>query len=117
MLPVVLATRLFFVALTVLVIGIGVPLWQSLAPNSPPIFYSHHHVTGTVLHAWNRSDVQWYDDLARLRTGHGPANMAIVKHTAMNLLTRAKPITSFKNRRKKAGWNQDYLEKLIRRTA
>lgn len=62
-------------------------------------------------------DVVFHDDLARLRSGHGPANMAIVKHTAMNLLTRAKPITSLKNRRKKAGWNQDYLEKVIRHTA
>jgi hypothetical protein len=43
--------------------------------------------------------------------------MAIVKHTAMNLLAQAKPITSLKNRRKRAGWNQDYLEKIIRRTA
>jgi predicted transposase YbfD/YdcC len=39
-------------------------------------------------------DVVFHDDLARLRSGHGPANMAIVKHTAMNLLTQAKPITS-----------------------
>jgi predicted transposase YbfD/YdcC len=62
-------------------------------------------------------DVVFHDDLARLRSGHGPANMAIIKHTAMNLLTQAKPITSFKNRRKKAGWNRDYLEKIIRRTA
>jgi hypothetical protein len=43
--------------------------------------------------------------------------MAIIKHTAMNLLTQAKPTTSLKNRRKKAGWNADYLEKIIRRTA
>ena len=62
-------------------------------------------------------DVVFHDDLARLRSGHGPANMAIVKHTAMNLLTRAKPTISLKNRRKKAGWNQDYLEKVIRHTA
>jgi predicted transposase YbfD/YdcC len=61
-------------------------------------------------------DVVFHDDLARLRSGHGPANMAIVKHTAMNLLSQAKPITSLKNRRKRAGWNQDYLEKIIRRT-
>jgi len=65
-LPVVLATRLFFVALTVLVIGIGVPLWQTMTTNAPPILVPHDHVTGTVLDAWNRSDVQWYDDLARL---------------------------------------------------
>ena len=62
-------------------------------------------------------DVVFNDDLARLRSGHGPANMAIVKHVAINLLTQAKPATSLKNRRKKAGWNQDYLEKVIRRTA
>jgi predicted transposase YbfD/YdcC len=62
-------------------------------------------------------DVVFHDDLARLRSGHGPANMAIVKHAAMNLLTQAKPTTSLKNRRKRAGWNPDYLEKIIRRTA
>jgi hypothetical protein len=62
-------------------------------------------------------DVVFHDDLARLRSGHGPASMAVIKHTAMNLLTQAKPITSLKNRRKTAGWNQDYLEKIIRRTA
>ncbi|WP_428484992.1 ISAs1 family transposase [Rhodopila sp.] len=62
-------------------------------------------------------DVVFHDDLARLRTAHGPANMAVVKHTAMNLLNQAKPVTSFKNRRKKAGWNQDYLENVIRRIA
>jgi alpha-D-ribose 1-methylphosphonate 5-triphosphate synthase subunit PhnL len=43
--------------------------------------------------------------------------MAVIKHTAMNLLIQAKPITSLQNRRKTAGWNQDYLQKIIRRTA
>ena len=62
-------------------------------------------------------DVVFHDDLARLRSAHGPANMAIVKHVAMNLLTQSKPTTSLKNRRKRAGWNHDYLEKIIRRTA
>ena len=57
------------------------------------------------------------DDLARLRSANGPANMAVVKHAALNLLNRAKPIISLKNRRKKAGWNQDYLETVIRQTA
>lgn len=62
-------------------------------------------------------DVVFHDDLARLRTGHGPENMAIVKHFAMNLVHAAKPITSLKNRRKLAGWDLDYLETLIRGTA
>ncbi len=59
-------------------------------------------------------DVVFRDDLARLRTGHGPENMAVVKHLAMNLLREAKPVTSLKNRRKLAGWNLDYLDRLIR---
>lgn len=62
-------------------------------------------------------DVVFHDDLARLRTGHGPENMVIVKHMAMNLVRQAQPITSLKNRRKKAAWNPDYLETLLRQTA
>jgi hypothetical protein len=58
-----------------------------------------------------------FEDLAWLRSGNGPANMAMVRHTALNLLSRAKPVTSFKNRRKKAGWSVDYLETVIRQTA
>ena len=40
------------------------------------------------------SDVVFHDDLARLRTGHGPANMAVVKHMAMNLVRHPKDITA-----------------------
>ena len=62
-------------------------------------------------------DVVFHDDLARLRTGHGPENMAIIKHMAINLVRQAKPTTSLKNRRKLAAWNPDYLETLLRQTA
>ena len=62
-------------------------------------------------------DVVFRDDLARLRTGHGPENMAVVKHMALNLLNQAKPTTSLKNRRKLAGWSTGYLEQLLRGTA
>lgn len=62
-------------------------------------------------------DVVFQEDLARFRTGDGPQNMAIIRHTAINLLSRAKPTISMKNRRKRAGWNVDYLETLIRQTA
>ena len=61
-------------------------------------------------------DVVFRDDLARLRSGHGPANMAVVRHMAMNLLRQAKPTVSLKNRRKRAGWNTAYLESLIRQS-
>jgi predicted transposase YbfD/YdcC len=62
-------------------------------------------------------DVVFREDLVRLRSGNAPANMAIVRHAALNLLSGAKPTTSFKNRRKKAGWNVDYLETVLRGSA
>ena len=62
-------------------------------------------------------DVVFHDDLARLRTGHGPENMAVVKHMAMNILRQDKPTTNLKNRRKLAGWNLDYLDDLIKGAA
>jgi hypothetical protein len=62
-------------------------------------------------------DVIFREDQARFRTGHGPQNMAIVRHTALNLLSRAKPTISLKNRRKRAGWNVDYLQTILRQTA
>ena len=62
-------------------------------------------------------DVVFRDDLARLRTGHGPENMATVRHMAMNLVREAHGRHSLKVRRKKAAWSQDYLETLLRRTA
>lgn len=59
-------------------------------------------------------DVVFHDDLARLRTGFGPHNMAIVRHMAMNLIRHPKDRHSLKNRRKLACLNDDYLESLIR---
>jgi predicted transposase YbfD/YdcC len=62
-------------------------------------------------------DVVLRDDLSRLRSGHAPENMAAIRHMATNLLHHAKPTTSLKNRRKRAGWNTAYLESLIQQTA
>jgi predicted transposase YbfD/YdcC len=59
-------------------------------------------------------DVVFHDDLARLRTGFGPQNMAIVKHMTMNLIRHPKDRHSLKNRRKLACLNSNYLESLIR---
>jgi len=61
-------------------------------------------------------DVVFHDDLARLRTGHGPQNMAIVKHTAMNMIRKPKDGHSLKVRRKRAAIDEDYMEALLRQT-
>jgi predicted transposase YbfD/YdcC len=62
-------------------------------------------------------DVVFHDDLARLRSGHGPENMAIIKHTAMNLMRSTKATASLKVRRKKAAWNAAYLGEVLRGAA
>jgi len=62
-------------------------------------------------------DVVFHDDLSRLRSGCGPNNMAIVKHMVMNLVRNAPGKQSLTVRRKKASWNVDYLETIIRRRA
>jgi len=59
-------------------------------------------------------DVIFHDDLARLRSGFGPENMAVVKHMAMNLLRNPKDRHSLKSRRKLACLNSEYLEGLLR---
>ena len=62
-------------------------------------------------------DVVFHDDLARLRTGYGPENMAVVKHMALNLLNRTAKTDSLKTRRKRAGWDDDYLQAVITQNA
>ena len=61
-------------------------------------------------------DVVFHDDLARLRSGHGPENMAVVKHMAINLVRNPKDRHSLKVRRKLANLNHQYLESLVRQT-
>ena len=61
-------------------------------------------------------DVVFHDNLMRLRTEHGPKNMATIKHMAMNLIRSAAGKDSLKVRRKAAAWNHNYLKALITKT-
>ena len=61
-------------------------------------------------------DVVFHDDLSRLRSGHGPRNMATVRHMALNLLRGAEDKHSLKVRRKSAAWDTDYLQAILRRS-
>jgi predicted transposase YbfD/YdcC len=58
-------------------------------------------------------DVVFDDDLMRLRTEHGPAIMATIRHAALNLIRRLPDKASLKVRRKTLGWDDDYLLKTI----
>ncbi|MFT3973213.1 MAG: ISAs1 family transposase [Amaricoccus sp.] len=54
-------------------------------------------------------DVVFHDDLMRLRTGSGPANMATIRHAALNIVKEIPDKASLKVRRKTLGWDDQYL--------
>jgi len=58
-------------------------------------------------------DVVFHDDLMRLRTANGPANMAVVKHMILNLIKEIPDKASLKTRRKTLGWDDQYLANAI----
>lgn len=58
-------------------------------------------------------DVTFGDDRSRLRTGHGAKNMAVVRHFAINLVRAAKDKRTIKLRRKRAGWDPDFLANIL----
>jgi predicted transposase YbfD/YdcC len=62
-------------------------------------------------------DVVFKDDMARLRTGHGAKNMAVVRHFAINLVRAAADKKSIKLRRKLAAWADDYLDAILNPSA
>ena len=58
-------------------------------------------------------DVVFGEDQSRLRKGFGAKNMAVVRHFALNLVRAAKDKHSIKLRRKAAGWDIGYLDRLL----
>jgi hypothetical protein len=58
-------------------------------------------------------DVEFKDDLSRYRTGHGAKNMAAVRRFALDLVRNHKTTGSIKTRRKRAGWNTDFMLQVL----
>jgi predicted transposase YbfD/YdcC len=59
-------------------------------------------------------DVGFREDDCRVRKDHAPENFAVVRHIAMNLLKKEKSFKGgIKAKRLKAGWDRDYLLKLL----
>jgi len=51
-------------------------------------------------------------DESRIRKGYGAENCAILRHIALNLLTKEDTAkVGIQNKRLMAGWNHSYLEK------
>jgi len=59
-------------------------------------------------------DVAFREDDSRIRTGHAPTNLGIIRHFALNLIKSEKTKKGgVKGRRKRAGWDDKYLSQLL----
>ena len=59
-------------------------------------------------------DIAFREDDSRVRKGHAPENLAILRHIALNKLKNEKSLKrGIKTKRKKAGWDHDYLIKVL----
>jgi predicted transposase YbfD/YdcC len=59
-------------------------------------------------------DIAFREDDSRLRRDHAPHNMALLRHIALNLLKRETSLKiGVKARRKRAGWDDTYLLKVL----
>jgi len=59
-------------------------------------------------------DVGFCEDNCRIRKDNAPQNFAILRHISLNLLNQEKTSkTGVKNKRLRAGWDDDYLTKIF----
>ena len=59
-------------------------------------------------------DVTFGEDQSRIRQGHADANFSILRRTALSLLKNETTLNvGIKNKRLTAGWDEDYLEKVL----
>jgi len=59
-------------------------------------------------------DVTFAEDQSRVRKGHADANFSILRRTALSMLKNESTLkVGIKNKRLTAGWDSDYLEKVV----
>jgi predicted transposase YbfD/YdcC len=59
-------------------------------------------------------DIAFAEDHQRVRKDNGPANFAVLRHIALNLLKQEKTVKAgIKAKRLKAGWDEPYLLKVL----
>ncbi|WP_346293798.1 ISAs1 family transposase [Sphaerothrix gracilis] len=59
-------------------------------------------------------DIAFDEDNSRIRSGHAPENMSLIRKIALNLLSRESSVkVGKKAKRLKAGWDNDYLLEVL----
>jgi predicted transposase YbfD/YdcC len=58
-------------------------------------------------------DVVFGQDASQVLVGHGPENLAVLQHLALNLLKKEPSKLSIKVKRQKAGWDEEFLANLL----
>lgn len=61
-----------------------------------------------------RLDVVMNEDQDRTRLGHGPENLAVLRHMALNVIQAEPSKGSLRGKLKRAGWDDAYLVKLLK---
>jgi predicted transposase YbfD/YdcC len=87
---------------------------SSLAPNAQQLAAAirTHWSVENPLH-WVL-DVAFNEDACRIRKDHAPENLALVRHLALSALNQEKTAkVGIKNKRLRAGWDDDYLLKVL----
>ncbi len=59
-------------------------------------------------------DVTFSEDSSRVRRGHGPENLGLLRRLALNALNQEQSFKgSLASKRRRAGWNNDYLRQIL----
>lgn len=58
-------------------------------------------------------DVSFDEDQSRIRKGHGPENVGLLRRIAMNLVRQDERRGSLRQKRKRAGWDDAYREEIL----
>lgn len=60
-----------------------------------------------------RLDVVMNENQDRTRMGHGPENLAMLRHMAINAMRKEGSKGSVRGKFKRAGWDDDFLYRLL----
>lgn len=81
---------------------------------------SAERLNGVVRQHWGvenslhwRLDVVMNEDQDRTRLGHGPHNLAVLRHMVINAMQKEGSKGSLRGKFKRAGWDDDYLYRLL----